>query len=135
MSDLFKRLEAAQEGSDTDLQQVLGSLRFNEQGLIPAIAQSAKSGRVLMLAWMNAESLSETLATGQVCYFSRSRGQLWRKGETSGNWQRLVSLRVDCDADTLLLEVDQAGPACHTNRESCFYLKVEGDRVKVCEHD
>lgn len=135
MSDLFTKLEVADEGSSRDLQEVLASLRFNERGLIPAIAQSAESGRVLMLAWMNAESLSETLATGQVCYFSRSRDQLWRKGETSGNWQRLVSLRIDCDGDALLLEVDQTGPACHTNRESCFYLKVEGDRVRVCEHD
>ncbi len=111
----------------------IASLRFDARGLIPAIAQS-REGEVLMLAWMNAESLAETLATGQVTYWSRSRGALWRKGETSGHVQRLAELRVDCDRDTLLLIVDQTGPACHTNRRSCFYTAVrEGEEVVVAE--
>jgi phosphoribosyl-AMP cyclohydrolase len=96
-------------------------LVFNEQGLIPAIAQAADTGEVLMLAWMNRESIAETLATGQVCYYSRSRGGLWRKGETSGQTQRLVELRWDCDADAILLLVEQHGVACHTGRRSCFF--------------
>lgn len=107
----------------------IDSLSFDARGLIPAIAQ-AETGEVLMLAWMNAESLAETLATGQVTYWSRSRGALWRKGETSGHVQRLVELRVDCDRDCLLLIVDQTGPACHTNRVSCFYTALrDGEEV------
>jgi phosphoribosyl-AMP cyclohydrolase len=89
---------------------------------------------VLMLAWMNAESLAETLRTGRVTYWSRSRGALWRKGETSGHVQTLVELRIDCDRDTLLLVVDQVGPACHTNRRSCFYTAVrDGAEVVIAE--
>ncbi len=135
MSDLFARLETTQDGNRVALDEVLSSLRFNEQGLIPAIAQSTDSKEVLMLAWMNLESLRETLATGRVCYFSRSRGQLWRKGETSGHIQRLVALTIDCDGDALLLEVDQTGPACHTNRRTCFYLKVDENSVRVSSDD
>jgi phosphoribosyl-AMP cyclohydrolase len=109
----------------------IGSLKFDARGLIPAIAQDC-DGAVLMLAWMNAESLAETLATGRVTYWSRSRQALWRKGETSGHVQRLVELRVDCDRDTLLLIVDQEGPACHTNRRSCFYTAVrDGAEVEL----
>ena len=111
----------------------IASLRFDERGLVPAIAQSA-AGEVLMLAWMNAESLAETLASGQVTYWSRSRRALWRKGETSGHVQRLVELRVDCDRDALLLVVEQTGPACHTNRRSCFFTAVrDGEEVIVAE--
>jgi phosphoribosyl-AMP cyclohydrolase len=99
------------------------SLAFDSRGLIPAIAQ-ARDGEVLMLAWMNAASLAETLKTGRVTYWSRSRGALWRKGDTSGHVQQLVELRIDCDRDCLLLVVDQTGPACHTNRRSCFYTAV-----------
>ena len=107
----------------------IASLRFDANGLVPAIAQS-RDGAVLMLAWMNAESLSETLATGEVTYWSRSRAELWRKGATSGHVQRLVELRLDCDRDCLLLVVDQTGPACHTNRPSCFYTAVRnGEEV------
>ena len=107
----------------------IASLRFDARGLIPAVAQ-ARDGAVLMLAWMNADSLAETLATGQVTYWSRSRGELWRKGATSGHVQRLVELRVDCDRDSLLLIVDQTGPACHTGRPSCFFTAVrEGQEV------
>ena len=103
-------------------------LRFNDAGLIPAIAQQHDSGEVLMLAWMNAESIAETLAAGRVVYWSRSRRKFWRKGESSGHIQRLVELRVDCDRDCLLLMVDQTGPACHTNRRSCFYTAVRDGR-------
>ena len=100
---------------------LLADLRFDADGLMPAVAQQHDSGEVLMLAWMSRESLQETLRTGQVTYWSRSRQALWRKGETSGHRQRLVELRYDCDEDALLLLVDQTGPACHTNRRSCFY--------------
>ena len=101
------------------------SLRFDAQGLIPAIAQDAGSGEVLMMAWMNAESVAETLATGRVTYWSRSRRTFWRKGESSGHVQRLVEMRIDCDRDCLLVLVDQTGPACHTGRRSCFYTAVD----------
>ena len=107
------------------------SLRFNAQGLIPAIAQD-RSGEILMMAWMNAESLGVTLETGEVTYWSRSRGELWRKGATSGHLQRLIELRIDCDRDCLLLIVEQTGPACHTNRRSCFYTAIrEGAEVEI----
>ena len=102
-------------------QNVLSSINFDERGLVPAIAQQFDSGEVLMMAWMNAESLTETLNTGQVCYWSRSRKMLWFKGETSGQTQSLKELIVDCDYDTLLLKVDQLGVACHTGRRSCFF--------------
>ena len=100
---------------------VLAALRFDSAGLVAAIAQQHDTGEVLMLAWMNAEAVAETVATGRVCYFSRSRGRLWRKGESSGQVQRLVELRVDCDGDAVLLLVDQTGVACHTGRRSCFF--------------
>ncbi|SDX59030.1 phosphoribosyl-AMP cyclohydrolase [Albimonas donghaensis] len=110
------------------------SLRFDDRGLIPAIAQDAEDGTVLMMAWMNEASLRETLETGQVTYWSRSRAQLWRKGETSGHRQRLVELRVDCDRDCLLLQVTQKGPACHTNRRSCYYTAVrDGAEVVILD--
>jgi len=127
----FRQLETAAAGTSVVLSDVLAALRFNADGLLPAIAQQHDSGEVLMLAWMNREALAETLATGRVCYWSRSRQALWRKGETSGQVQRLVSLAIDCDGDTLLLKVDQQGPACHTGRRHCFYNEVHGDRVEV----
>jgi phosphoribosyl-AMP cyclohydrolase len=99
----------------------LAAIRFDDQGLVPAIAQQHDTGEVLMLAWMNRAAVAETLATGRVCYFSRGRNRLWRKGETSGQVQRLVELRLDCDGDTLLLLVDQTGVACHTGRRNCFF--------------
>ncbi len=109
----------------------IASLAFDARGLIPAIAQ-AQDGTVLMLAWMNAESLAETLATGQVTYWSRSRRELWRKGATSGHVQKLVELRIDCDRDCLLLVVEQTGPACHTNRASCFFTALrDGSEVSL----
>jgi phosphoribosyl-AMP cyclohydrolase len=111
----------------------IASVKFDAAGLVPAIAQ-ARDGEVLMLAWMNAESLAETLASGQVTYWSRSRAELWRKGATSGHVQRLVELRIDCDRDCLLLVVDQTGPACHTDRPSCFYTAVrEGEEVILAD--
>ena len=103
---------------------VLAAIRFDANGLVPAIAQQHDTGEVLMMAWMNREAVAETLATGRVCYFSRSRNGLWRKGETSGQTQFLKDLRVDCDGDTLLLLVHQDGVACHTGRRNCFYRAV-----------
>jgi phosphoribosyl-AMP cyclohydrolase len=105
--------------------------RFDMQGLITAIAQEAGSGRVLMVAQMNAEALSKTIATGEVHYFSRSRQALWKKGETSGEVQKLIELRTDCDQDVVLLTVEQTGrgAACHTGRKSCFYRRLDGDRL------
>lgn len=105
------------------------ALKFDAEGLIPAIAQQHDSGEVLMLAWMNREAIEETLATGRVCYWSRSRRKLWRKGESSGQVQRLVEMRLDCDGDALLLKVDQTGVACHTGRRSCFFRRVEAGRA------
>ena len=100
---------------------LLDVLRFDANGLVTAVAQQHDTGEVLMLAWMNRDAVAETLATGRVCYWSRSRGTLWRKGETSGQVQRLVEMRLDCDGDALLLLVDQTGVACHTGRRTCFY--------------
>ncbi|WP_019589560.1 MULTISPECIES: phosphoribosyl-AMP cyclohydrolase [unclassified Thioalkalivibrio] len=128
---MFKNLEKAPAGRREPLADVLDRVRFNADGLVPAIAQQGDSGEVLMMAWMNREALEETLHTGRVCYWSRSRGALWRKGESSGQVQQLRSLHLDCDGDTVLAKVDQTGPACHTGRRSCFYLQVEGDEVAV----
>lgn len=105
--------------------ELLPRIAFDARGLVPAIAQSAETGEVLMMAWMNAESLAETLATGRVCYWSRSRNALWRKGETSGHHQYLRELYLDCDGDTLLLKVEQRGPACHTGEKTCFFSRVK----------
>jgi len=116
---------------DEIAQQVIDGLTFNDAGLVPAVAQQHDSGEVLMLAWMNAAAIRETLASGQVCYWSRSRGELWRKGETSGHVQRLVEFRYDCDNDAILVLVDQTGPACHTNRRNCFYNAVRDGAVRV----
>jgi phosphoribosyl-AMP cyclohydrolase len=113
------------------LTATLDTLKYNADGLIPAIAQQFDTHEVLMMAWMNRESIAETLETGRVCYWSRSRNRFWRKGESSGQMQVLKEFRIDCDADTILLLVDQTGPACHTGRRSCFYNKVEGDQVII----
>jgi phosphoribosyl-AMP cyclohydrolase len=113
--------------STTATARFLAAVRFDAAGLVPCIAQQHDTGEVLMMAWMNAEAISETLATGRVCYWSRSRGALWRKGETSGQVQRLVDLRVDCDGDTLLALVDQTGVACHTGRHNCFFRAIRDD--------
>jgi phosphoribosyl-AMP cyclohydrolase len=103
---------------------VLGAIAFDADGLVPAIAQQHDTGEVLMMAWMNRDAVAETLETNRVCYWSRSRKALWRKGETSGQVQRLVDLRIDCDGDTLLLLVDQTGVACHTGRRRCFFRRA-----------
>ena len=124
-------LEGAVVGSRFPLEHVLDALPWNSVGLIAAIAQQHRSGEVLMLAWMNRQALKETLATGQVCYWSRSRQQLWRKGESSGNGQQLIEARLDCDGDAVLLIVDQQGPACHTGRPTCFYNAIDGDYVHI----
>ena len=112
-------------------ERVVEAVAFDRSGLVPAIAQQHDSGEVLMLAYMNAESLRETLTSGRVCYWSRSRRSLWRKGETSGHVQQLVELRLDCDRDTLLLLVEQSGPACHTERRSCFYTAARDGGLAV----
>ncbi len=127
----MKESEKFKLGESLPLQQVLDDLPYNSDGLIPAIAQQHDTGEVLMMAWMNRTSLDETLEKGRVCYWSRSRQKLWRKGESSGQVQLLKDLRFDCDGDTILLLVDQTGPACHTGRRSCFYNAVRGDRVEV----
>ena len=112
----------------------LDTIRFDADGLIPVLAQQFDSGEILMMAWMNREAVAETVAKGRVCYWSRSRGRLWRKGERSGQHQRLVELRLDCDGDTLLLLVDQTGVACHTGRRSCFFRELrDGKWVSLSE--
>ena len=130
MTDL-KALETSPNGTRLDLVEFLDAVKFNDQGLVPAIAQDSTSGTVLMLAWMNRDAIDQTLASGLVTYYSRSRQSLWQKGETSGNTQRLVGMQFDCDADAILMQVEQTGPACHTNRPNCFYLRVEGGQVVV----
>lgn len=110
----------------------LSDLKFNSDGLIPAIAQQHDSGEVLMMAWMNRDAIQETLSTGRVCYYSRSRQKLWRKGESSGQEQALKELRWDCDADTILMLVDQKGVACHTGRRNCFFKAMrEGQPTTI----
>lgn len=131
MSEVFKRLERVPTGTRESLATILDNVGWNDAGLIPAIAQQHDSGDVLMMAWMNRESLQETLATGRVCYWSRSRGKLWRKGESSGQMQMLKAAHLDCDGDTLLLSVDQTGPACHTGRRSCFYVALDDDGAQI----
>jgi len=111
------------------IEALLEKIRFNKRDLVAAIAQQYDTNEVLMMAWMNADSIEETMVTGKVCYYSRSRHALWRKGETSGQVQRLVDIRLDCDGDTLLLLVDQTGVACHTGRRSCFYRAVRGNEL------
>ncbi|MBK7355225.1 phosphoribosyl-AMP cyclohydrolase [Propionivibrio sp.] len=107
----------------------LDALTWDKDGLITSIAQDAASGRVLMCAWMNRDALRETVAGGNAVYWSRSRQRLWRKGEESGHGQKVISIRADCDGDVLLLSIDQVGGiACHTGRESCFFLELQGQR-------
>lgn len=108
---------------------LIAAVRFDAAGLVACIAQQHDSGEVLMMAWMNREAVEETLTTGRVCYYSRSRKGLWRKGETSGQLQHLVELRLDCDGDTLLALVDQLGVACHTGRRNCFFRAIRGDAL------
>lgn len=111
--------------------QVAASLKYTADGLVPAIAQQFDTGEVLMMAWMNADAVKETLTSGRACYYSRSRSTLWRKGESSGQVQMVKDFRWDCDADTVLLLVDQQGVACHTGRHNCFYNAVRSDKAEI----
>ena len=115
---------------DKPIKKLLAELKFNSSGLLPAIAQQHDSREVLMLAWMNTEALMETLETRNVCYWSRSRAKLWRKGELSGQYQKLIELRWDCDADTILLLVEQTGVACHTGRSNCFFRAFRNNKLE-----
>lgn len=130
---MLKALESAAPGTRLATAELLGQLRWNGDGLVAAIAQDYASKTVLMLAWMNRDALEETLRTGRVCYFSRSRQALWRKGEQSGNQQILREARLDCDGDAVLLLVEQRGPACHTGREHCFYLSLGPEQSELTE--
>ena len=127
----FLSLENLSDGDTIALPDVLSRLVFNDQGLIPVVTQDNATGEVLMFAWMDQAALERTVATGQMTYFSRSRGELWIKGETSGSFQWVEDMRFDCDGDVLLCRVRQEGSACHTQRRSCFYLKVESQDNSV----
>lgn len=120
--------------SDNLIDTVLSQLSFNSDGLVPAIAQQFDTGEVLMMAWMNADAVRETIENGRVCYWSRSRQALWRKGESSGQTQSLKEFRWDCDNDTILMQVDQIGVACHTGRRNCFYLAIrDGEITEIAD--
>ena len=129
--EYFLKLEPLANGSTIDLDEVVDNLAFNDQGLIPVITQDAVSKKILMFAWMNKESLQMTLSTNRMTYWSRSRQQLWIKGETSGHTQTLVSMAFDCDGDCIRCQVYQNGAACHTGRKGCFYLKVDNENSQV----
>ena len=116
---------------DNSVTRAVDAIAFNEDGLVPAIAQQFDSGEILMMAWMNRDAVAETLRTGRVCYWSRTRARLWRKGERSGQEQALKDFRWDCDADTVLLQVDQKGVACHTGRRTCFFNALRDDEPAV----
>lgn len=115
----------------TDPTNITDQISFNDQGLVAAIAQQFDSGEVLMMAWMNHDAVLETLSSGKVCYYSRSRDRIWRKGETSGQAQALKEFLVDCDGDTILLKVDQTGVACHTGRRNCFFRSAREGKLEV----
>lgn len=120
--------------TETQFDLLLSRIQFNQDGLVPAIAQQFDSKEVLMMAWMNKAAILETLKTKQVCYYSRSRQKLWRKGKSSGQTQKLVQLLFDCDGDTLLILVDQKGVACHTGRRSCFFNAWnDGKIIETCQ--
>lgn len=127
----LKAFEMSPKGTTLDLEDVLANIKTDKNGLVAAIAQQHDTKEVLMLAYMNEKSIRETLETGQVCYWSRSRQTYWRKGESSGHRQRLVSMAFDCDGDAILLQVDQQGPACHTNRRDCFFFEVKDGQVVI----
>jgi len=111
---------------------LLDQITFNDAGLVPAIAQDANTGRVLMMAWMNKEAFQQTMTTGFAHYYSRSRQQQWKKGESSGHVQKVLAMYLDCDGDTILLTIEQTGPACHTNRQSCFFKQQQaGEWVTI----
>jgi phosphoribosyl-AMP cyclohydrolase len=114
-----------------EIDAALAAIKFDPQGLVPAIAQQHDSGEVLMMAWMDRDAVAETMRTGRVCYWSRSRRAPWRKGDTSGHIQQLVDLRIDCDGDTLLVLVEQTGAACHTGRHNCFFRAIRGGALEA----
>jgi phosphoribosyl-AMP cyclohydrolase len=117
--------------SQPAIEKMIAAIRFDAQGLVPAIAQQDGTAEVLMMAWMDRDAVSETMRTGRVCYWSRSRRAPWRKGDTSGHIQTLVDLRVDCDGDTLLVKVEQTGVACHTGRHSCFFRAIRDGELQT----
>ncbi|WP_086933857.1 phosphoribosyl-AMP cyclohydrolase [Agarilytica rhodophyticola] len=127
----FQKLERKSHNTSISLTDVIDQLAYNDQGLIPVITQDFTSKDVLMFAWMNKQALELTLSTKRMTYWSRSRQQLWIKGETSGHTQALVSMSFDCDGDTILCQVTQEGAACHTGRQNCFYLKVDPEQQQV----
>lgn len=127
----LKQYEHLGKGSKVALEDIFSNLKLDANGLIGAIAQQHDTGEVLMYAYMNEKSIRETLETGQVCYWSRSRQTYWRKGESSGHRQKLVSISFDCDGDCILLKVDQLGAACHTNRRNCFFFEIIADDVII----
>ena len=127
----LKEFEMSPKGTELDLDLIMANLKTDKDGLIAAIAQQYDTKEVLMLAYMNEKSIRESLETGQVCYWSRSRQTYWRKGESSGHRQKLVSMAFDCDGDAILLQVDQQGPACHTNRRDCFFFEVRDGKVHI----
>ena len=131
----FLKLECCENSTELELQEVLEQLNYDERGLIPVVTQGVNSKQVLMMAWMNKDALNKTLTTGRVTYWSRSRQQLWVKGETSGHTQELVSLSVDCDGDTILCQVKQKDAACHTGRKHCFYLRVDNSSKSIYVED
>lgn len=131
MRAYFRGLENLSDFTEIELSEVVDQLAFDSRGLLPVITQDATSKQVLMLAWTNEEALSQTFTTGFVTYWSRSRNQLWVKGETSGHTQELVSLSIDCDGDAILCLVNQKGAACHTGRKHCFYLQANTERRKI----
>ena len=128
---MFKRLESSAAGTEVATDAAIAALPFDQNGLIAAVAQQFDTGEVLMLAWMNRAALEQTLATGRACYWSRSRKALWKKGETSGCVQAVKEMRLDCDGDAVLLLVDQRGGACHTGRSSCFYNRIDNEKLTV----
>lgn len=128
---MFRKNEQQAKGFSQPLTQALEAIRWNSDGLVPVIAQQHDTKEVLMLAWMNKTALEETLRHGRMCYWSRSRQALWRKGESSGQEQWLRQLSIDCDGDTLLALVDQTGPACHTGRRSCFYWRFDAEQLTI----
>ena len=127
----FLNIENSAALTTFELQEVLDQLNYDDRGLIPAITQDSNTKQVLMLAWMNKEALDNTLRTGNVTYWTRSRQELWIKGATSGHTQELVSLSIDCDGDAILCLVNQKGAACHTGRKHCFYLRADNKEQKI----
>jgi phosphoribosyl-AMP cyclohydrolase len=127
----FRSIEKVESGQALALKDILDELSFNDNGLVPVVTQDAVSREVLMLAWMNKKSIRDTLLTGRMTYWSRSRKKKWVKGETSGHFQKLQSMRLDCDGDAILCLVEQIGAACHTGRHNCFYFEVDQSNSAV----